>query len=349
MSNLQSAATNLREAPEINANLQKLIAKYVLLNVDHQLLVRQLVKLGFSMAVAIENVEAALAHPYIAAAREHAPKHTGKGEWFVNVLGGLARESSRWGQVERRANISSDEFYDRYYATNTPLVIENRLAGWPVMTTWTLDNLRERFGDRVIEVQGDRRRDPTYEINSDHHKKSMTLGEYIDLIRAGPANDYYMTANNFEHNKKVLAEMFDELGELPEFFDPAAPEAKCGMLWLGPAGTITQLHHDLTNNLMVQVVGRKMVKMISPLDTPKLYNYKHVYSRITDVDAPDIDHAVYPLFKEATIVPVPLNPGDVLFIPIGWWHHVRSLDVSMTLTHTNFRRRNDYYTSFPRE
>jgi ribosomal protein L16 Arg81 hydroxylase len=49
------------------------------------------------------------------------------------------------------------------------------------------------------------------------------------------------------------------------------------------------------------------------------------------------------------IVPVPLNPGDVLFIPIGWWHHVRALDVSMTLTHTNFRRRNDYYTTFPRD
>ena len=74
------------------------------------------------------------------------------------------------------------------------------------------------------------------------------------------------------------------------------------MLWLGPAGTITHLHHDLTNNLMIQVVGRKVVKLISPLDTPKVYNHHHVYSAIADVDAP-IDDAQYTLFKDATILP----------------------------------------------
>jgi hypothetical protein len=58
--------------------------------------------------------------------------------------------------------------------------------------------------------------------------------------------------------------------------------------------------------------------------------------------------ASFPLFKDATVITVPLNPGDALFIPIGWWHHVRSLDVSMTLTHINFRRRNDYYSAFPK-
>lgn len=349
MVQFRSAATDLRAAPAMDANWRKWIAENVLLNVDHQAIVRRLVESGFSLAIAIENVEEALAHPFIASAREQLLKHNGKKAWFFDTLASLARESSRWGTVERRANISEGEFYDRYYATNTPLVIEKRLAGWPATEKWTLDYLAARFGDRVVEVQSDRGRDPTYEMNSDHHKKSMKLADYIGLIREGPANEFYMTANNFGHNQKVLAELFDDLGDLPEFFDPAAANAKRGMLWLGPAGTITQLHHDLTNNLMVQVVGRKMVKMISPLDTPKLYNHKHVYSRITDVDSPDIDHAAFPLYKEATIVPVPLNPGDVLFIPIGWWHHVRSLDVSMTLTHTNFRRRNDYHTTFPRD
>ena len=79
------------------------------------------------------------------------------------------------------------------------------------MTTWTLDYLAERFGNRTVEVQSDRSRDPTYEMNSDKHKKSMTLGAYLDLIRSGPANEYYMTANNFGHNQKVLAELFDDL------------------------------------------------------------------------------------------------------------------------------------------
>jgi ribosomal protein L16 Arg81 hydroxylase len=32
-----------------------------------------------------------------------------------------------------------------------------------------------------------------------------------------------------------------------------------------------------------------------------------------------------------------VEPGEILFIPIGWWHAVRSLDVSMSLSFTNLR------------
>lgn len=343
------AAARNTPAPEMDARWRKWIAENVLLGVDPQVIARKLVESGFTLAQAIESIDDALAHPYLAAAREQLAKRNAKPAWFLATLASLARESSLWGTVERVGAISSEAFFDRYYATNTPLVIENRLASWPAMKRWTLEYLVARFGDRRVEIQTGRTADPTYEMNSDHHKTMMLLREYVALIRSGPSNEHYMTANNFSHNQKVLAALYDDLGTLDEFLAPPTAENKLGMLWLGPAGTITQTHHDLTNNLMAQVVGRKVVKLISPLDTPKLYNFKHVYSRITDLDAPDIDHAAFPLFKEATIMKVELNPGDVLFIPIGWWHHVRSLDVSMTLTCTNFIRRNDYYKDYPRD
>jgi ribosomal protein L16 Arg81 hydroxylase len=37
-----------------------------------------------------------------------------------------------------------------------------------------------------------------------------------------------------------------------------------------------------------------------------------------------------------------LDPGQVLFLPVGWWHHVRSMDISISLSFTNFRAANDY-------
>jgi ribosomal protein L16 Arg81 hydroxylase len=39
---------------------------------------------------------------------------------------------------------------------------------------------------------------------------------------------------------------------------------------------------------------------------------------------------------------VVLEPGQALFIPVGWWHHVRSLDVSISVSFTNFLAPNDY-------
>ena len=38
-----------------------------------------------------------------------------------------------------------------------------------------------------------------------------------------------------------------------------------------------------------------------------------------------------------------LEPGDIIFMPLGWWHQVRSLDFSVTVTYTNFLWRNDYF------
>jgi ribosomal protein L16 Arg81 hydroxylase len=119
------------------------------------------------------------------------------------------------------------------------------------------------------------------------------------------------------------------------------------MMWIGPKGTFTPLHHDLTNNLLLQLVGRKVVLMAAPGETPKLYNDHHVYSRIRDLTAPDVlKH--YPKLDGVRVHRVLLSPGDALFIPLGWWHQVRALDFSITITHTNFLWPNDAYETYPR-
>lgn len=39
----------------------------------------------------------------------------------------------------------------------------------------------------------------------------------------------------------------------------------------------------------------------------------------------DPDHVRFPKFKEAKGVETVIGPGEVLYIPIYWWHHVESL------------------------
>ncbi len=120
------------------------------------------------------------------------------------------------------------------------------------------------------------------------------------------------------------------------------------MMWIGPAGTVTSLHHDLTNNFIAQVVGRKRVRMAPASEVGKLYNERHVFSEIPDLDAPTADPDHFPRLAGLRVYDVVLKPGEVLFMPVAWWHQVKSLDFSVTVTFTNFRWRNDLHATYPR-
>ena len=51
-------------------------------------------------------------------------------------------------------------------------------------------------------------------------------------------------------------------------------------------------------------------------------------------------------FRNATITDVEIGPGDLLFLPVGWWHHVLGLEISITMTFTNFVFDNDFYSFY---
>src|SRR3546814_15057661 len=69
--------------------------------------------------------------------------------------------------------------------------------------------------------------------------------------------------------------------------------------------------HDLTNNLLVQFVGRKRVRLVASHDTPLMRNHRHCYSLWgTDDLPPGAATAGKPPVLECTI-----GPGDALFLP----------------------------------
>jgi ribosomal protein L16 Arg81 hydroxylase len=64
-----------------------------------------------------------------------------------------------------------------------------------------------------------------------------------------------------------------------------------------------------------------------------VYNHIGVFSEV-DCEKPDLVR--HPLYRYANKFVFDLNPGEALFIPVGWWHHVRALDVSISVSFTNF-------------
>jgi hypothetical protein len=239
-------------------------------------------------------------------------------------------ESSRdYGVVERREEVGADEFRERYACSSRPLVLTGLARDWPALERWQPRKLKERFGDLDVEIQSGRNNDAKFEENKLQHRRVVKFGEFVGMITAGgPTNDHYLTANNQLLRRPEFASLLDDVGPLPGYCDRER-FADLSYFWLGPAGTRTPLHHDTVMLLHTQVVGRKRWKLVSPLETPRVYNYNGMFSPV-DADAPDL--ARYPAFAPVKVLDVTLEPGDTLFLPLGWWHQVASLEVSVSLS-----------------
>jgi len=256
----------------------------------------------------------------------------------------LRQLDPNYPRVEKRPNISRSEFLERHVRGSRPLVLTGVARHWRAMKTWSPQNLRERFGHLQVEIQAERSADPNYEQNKLAHRRSVRLADFVDTVLAGGAtNDHYLTANNEALRQPGFAPLLDDIGTLPEVCD-RAQLAERASFWFGPAGTVTPLHHDTIMLFHTQIVGRKRWRFISPLDTPKLYNHFDVYSPI-DLDRPDL--ARYPLFRDVTVLDVVVEPGETVFLPLGWWHQVTALDVSMSFSYSNLALPNHYTFSNP--
>ena len=79
---------------------------------------------------------------------------------------------------------------------------------------------------------------------------------------------------------------------------------------------------QVMDNLLVQVVGTKRVVLFPPSDAACLY-LEGDKSRVVDIDAPDLDR--FPKFAHVRRYEATIGPGEVLFLPALWFHHVTAL------------------------
>jgi ribosomal protein L16 Arg81 hydroxylase len=233
--------------------------------------------------------------------------------------------------IDRRAKFSPADFRREYLHPNRPVVITDALAAWPAIKRWSPQFFKDRFGDRQVTVDG----------------RTLPLGELIDWVMRSSKEDPAPYLRN-EPLRELFPELVEDIHPIPEYLSPnwlgrrfshpdVAPinrGAEIEIFIGGEGQSFPVLHYDglYAHAFLMQIHGRKQYFVYPPDQTPFMYPLENDpnRSRVNNVETPDLEK--FPLFAKARAITFTLNPGELLFVPGGWWHTVRMLSASITLS-----------------
>lgn len=160
----------------------------------------------------------------------------------------------------------------------------------------------------------------------------MRVDEALDLILASKDNpdhpSYYISSNAIDtHFPGLRAKNDIQLPRAQTDFPVYSPDVK---IWIGTR-SIATCHYDALENIACVVAGRRRFTLFPPSQFENLYfgplSPTPGGQAISLVDFRDPDYDKFPLFKlaEAEGLSAELEPGDAVFIPSMWMHHVEGL------------------------
>jgi hypothetical protein len=227
-----------------------------------------------------------------------------------------ARKLPVMATVPRLGKLDGAAFRARA-AEGLPFLATGVVKRWPLCAL-APDALRERYGHVPVRARvGDY---VATAFAPDRAMRDMSLREYLDLS-AAPPDGLPPYVGNLE-----LREL-NAMCHWPAYFDKMGPPR----FWLGPARTVTPLHCDYDDNIFAQIWGSKRIFLAPPHHDEFLYTREAnpvLFGSPFDPEAPDFD--AFPLARQAAIVEVVVEPGDMLYVPAGWYHQVRALTFSLS-------------------
>jgi Cupin-like domain len=238
--------------------------------------------------------------------------------------------------IARVRGVDAQQFHDEIVGGGLPVVLEAIAANWPLV----------ECGQRSIPELATA-------------LKALDTGHPVGVFAAPPdlAGRFFYNGTldgiNFERGEAGLPTLIDQLlalvdaVEAPALYAGAVPldrqmpdfglehsfagfvPPNTGRIWIGNAVQV-QTHFDTTDNLACVVAGTRRFTLFAPDQISNLYPGPIEYTlagqpvSMALFDSPDL--ARYPRFVEALAAAevADLGPGDALYIPALWWHHVRS-------------------------
>jgi hypothetical protein len=241
-------------------------------------------------------------------------------------------------EVKEVANTYSGEIPVEVFGSSEPLTLRGLVSDWP-LTKLGLESFDEA-SNYILKFYEDR-------------PVNVALGKSETKGRVFYNDDF--SGFNYQSLKVGLDKLLEKIGEHKEDKSPPAMYMASTMvdqwlpgfreendivvsgadplvsIWMGNRSRIGA-HYDLPDNIACSVVGRRRFTLFPPDQISNLYpgplDFSPGGQAISVVDFHNPDYERFPKFRSAVenAQVVELGPGDAVFVPSMWWHHVESLD-----------------------
>ncbi|MES2277782.1 MAG: cupin-like domain-containing protein [Bacteroidota bacterium] len=228
--------------------------------------------------------------------------------------------------IDRIDLISKDDFINNYLIPRKPLVIHKATETWPALQKWTFEYLKQAVGDQIVPLYDSSKADPSKPINA--AASEMKFGDYIDLIQTQPTD--------------LRIFLFDPIKHAPDLLDDyRAPKDLMGgfldqypNMFFGGAGSVTFLHYDidLAHIFHTHFNGHKHVILFDQKWSERLYRIPYATYALEDYDIEHPDFKKFPALDGVEGHEAILEHGDTLFMPTGYWHWMKYLDGSFSIS-----------------
>jgi lysine-specific demethylase 8 len=207
-----------------------------------------------------------------------------------------------------------------------PVIITDSIQDWIAHQQWKNPKyLLKKAAYRTVPIEIGK----DY-LDQDWTQKLLPFHEYLrDYVYGTSTKTGYLAQHTLFEQIRPLSSDIEE-----PMYGLAFGNLVSRNAWFGPKGTVSPLHTDPYDNLLVQVVGEKYVRLYSNSENERLYPQTSGLltntSQIRDLENVSDE---FPEFKNAKYVECTLQPGEILFIPKLFWHYVESQSVSFSVSY----------------
>jgi hypothetical protein len=231
-------------------------------------------------------------------------------------------------QAER---LNIEEIHTRdFIKEEKPIVIENGCKNWSASAKWNIEFFKKKYGKINVPLSN-YQKDPYQAAET---KTEISISEYlseVEKILSGQDSEqkdnysagWYFTKGHRELLKDIdipnpFKDNWAEKVQKVLYFDTTS-------LLFGHPHVESPLHTDsfFVSTWFACVRGSKRIRLIEPKYSQFVCNGFNVFDQKNE----DIlSQKGVPIF-EATV-----NEGDIVWFPPGWWHHVKNLSFTISVT-----------------